>query len=118
MLAGVGSINEEIITKLDITLKGDSVLTSDLIRILKPLKKNFELARELKSRVDNYTTYLYQYNTDITGKIRSSMPTGALLNRSFRYSDESIEMTDKQKRARKEQHDKVMRNALCGKHEC
>ena len=102
-------ISYAIIEDLDLTLKDDEILTSDLIRILKPLKKNYELAFQMNIRANNYATYLGTINTPITGKIRISIPNSSIMNKSNIYSDEAIEMTEKQRLERKQKLDEIKR---------
>ena len=105
-------ISYGLIEKLDLTMEGDKILTSDLIRLLKPLKKNYESMFSLDLKANNKATYLNKINTPITGKVRIDMPTSSLINHSLKYSDETIEMTEKQKIEWLEKHNKIMRNAL------
>lgn len=105
-------ISYGLIERFDLSMEEGNILTSDLVRILKPLKKNYELLFSLDLRANDYATYLNKINTPITGKVRMSMPTGSLINYSLKYSDEKVEMTEKQKIEWMKKHEKIMRNAL------
>lgn len=90
MLSGGHRINQTIIEMYDITLQGEKVLTSDLNRILIPLKRNFELMGETKAKLEDLETYTHIDEKLIQGKKR---PNSSMINRSSKPSDEAVAMT-------------------------
>lgn len=88
-----------LIKELDLAMEDGCILTSDLNRILKPLKKNFELAQKLYKHANNEESYLAVLTDSQRKKM---MPTSSIINLSKKENDQTIEMTQKQKNARKE----------------
>ncbi len=98
-LIQVGKIGEFLIEEFDLTIENDKILTRDLIRILKPLKKNYQLAVELHIKANDKSTYLKENTAPITGRLKSKIPNSSIVNSLTSHSDEKMELTDKQKSA-------------------
>ncbi len=88
MIAGVIPFSESIAETLDITIEDEMILESDINRLMRPLKTNYELLLDVKQKAENPETYL----DDIDFK----MPNGVLLNKSPKFAADKIAMTDKQ----------------------
>ncbi|MBR4999270.1 MAG: hypothetical protein IKY10_05255 [Clostridia bacterium] len=112
LILSTPEIESQVQKQLDITTKGHMVLTADLDRLLKPLKVNYQKAKELKLYAENFASYLRDFSTPITGRIRTSVPTSSLINHSKKPNDECVEMTEKLRAEYKEKHDKILRNAM------
>ena len=106
-LSGYGSSRLTYLDDLDITFEDGKVLEKDLVRVLKPLKKNYELALEFKGQYDNVDTFLRM--TELMPAIK---PYAPILNMSIKYRDNAMEMTEKQKREKRMKHDALLKKII------
>ena len=81
--------------QLDISVNDGGIEEKDMIRILSPLKRNFELAKNMCRKINSPSTYLKKLPVNANGKIKYSFPRTSILGIS-KFSDEEIPLTDKQ----------------------
>ena len=92
----------KMIECLDLTVEQDEILTKDLLRILKPLKKNYELVNLFCEKGNNPLIYVKQENSTTKTK-KKKLPTAGLLDMNIiKPNDELIQMTEKQRKQRVE----------------
>ena len=90
MLAGEIPYMQSLVEMLDITCEEDRVLLTDIDRLMKPLKVNYDLLIDVKAKAEDPETYMEL--------IDFNMPKSSLLNQSFKRMADRVEMTDKKKR--------------------
>ena len=83
---------------LDLTVEQDEILTKDLLRILKPLKKNYELVNLFCEKGNDPLIYVKEENSTTKKK---KLPTAGLLDMNMaKPNGELIQMTEKQRKQR------------------
>lgn len=113
MLAGYGPLSTEILSRLDITVQDGKVLKNDVLRIIKPLIVNYNLAVKVKEKAENPETYLTQiFGIDNKKTVKDYLPDTSLLGRRYKPSNESIALTGKQLKEWDERYKKQMQEIL------
>ena len=102
VLAKDFALADGLIQTFDLTIEQDKIATSDLVRILKPLKRNFELAKDICEHGNMVERYIRDANSKTIKKKRRLPISGILSFSTVQSTDESIEMTERQKRKRVE----------------
>ena len=95
------SMVSNAILRLDLHVENDCVETKDLVRILKPLKANFMLAKEICEVGNSAELYVATKEFSNVKKKKKHLPKTSIF--SFNVSKcepDSIEMTENQKRQR------------------
>jgi len=105
-ISGEIKLSKNIFNELDITIKDNKVLTSDLLRILKPLKNNYRMACELKEKAEKINTYL-----EMVDKIPPIKYYSGVYNSSRKPREEAINMSEKQMANRQKLREKLMEQA-------
>ena len=91
---------KKMIECLDLTVEQDEILTKDLLRILKPLKKNYELVNLFCEKGNDPLIYVKEENSTTKTK-KKKLPTAGLLDMNMiKPNDELIQMTEKQRKQR------------------
>jgi len=111
-MAGMGVKNEEMFRQFDIQTRGNNVATRDVLRIFKPMLKNYYLAIQMKGKAENPETYLENvYYKTRTNDVKNYLPDRSLLCRRNKPSEESVALTEFQIQQWDEEYKKRLREA-------